>query len=401
MATQQRSRYDMQSSFLAVPNEVIFQILGSMSAHDLRHVGRTNKRLRILSKDQLRRINGPFFSLYDKLILKIAQDLDIRNRTRLARVSHRYYPLIVDQILHQNIQTHRSSLLLFAVKRNLTRMAYRLLIYGADVNTQYSSPSETLNMIMSPLTIAACSRHLKMVNLLLDFRPIHCSARSLNRALHCVLTRDSKRRDFIQREAFVKRELHQDVYKIVLMLLQRGADPDAHLDNLRSPSHGTARMISSRHPDPRIRALLMVVTQPEGHKKYVPQVGRLWAHSLQAQSHVFQHNQLMDSCFREGIFVRLGDFFERSNAEEPMDVSSGGHSMGRRAGCGSLGNMKTIRPPPLSSFPPLNTSESALQCSSHSSQYSIPLTSDLVDPSYVHLSKEEFRRPKQSEQTIQ
>jgi hypothetical protein len=38
-----------------------------------------------------------------------------------------------------------SSLLYFAAKKNSTRMAWRLLEYGADINARYGSPSRSLS----------------------------------------------------------------------------------------------------------------------------------------------------------------------------------------------------------------------------------------------------------------
>jgi hypothetical protein len=134
----------MQSSLiLAVPNEIIFEILANLSPPTLRSIRNTNKRLRILAEDKLRRDNGALFSLSSALILKIAQHLSARDCSRFARVSPRYYSLITEKILRQNVEKGGSSLLYFAAKDNSTRMARRLLEYGAEINARMVCHRET------------------------------------------------------------------------------------------------------------------------------------------------------------------------------------------------------------------------------------------------------------------
>jgi hypothetical protein len=61
----------MQSSLiLAVPNEIIFEILANLSPQNLRSISSTNTRLRVLADDKLRRDNGALFSLSSALILR-------------------------------------------------------------------------------------------------------------------------------------------------------------------------------------------------------------------------------------------------------------------------------------------------------------------------------------------
>jgi hypothetical protein len=57
----------------------------------------------------------------------------------------------------------------------------------------------------------------------------------------------------------VEQELHEDVYQITLILLQHGANLDAHRGDRGAVDwdNDTLRDLASRHPDPRVQALLM------------------------------------------------------------------------------------------------------------------------------------------------
>jgi hypothetical protein len=175
MAAVERPKHAvMQSSWiLAVSNEIIFKILANLSSPKLRSIRNTNKRLRILAEDKLRRDNGALFSLSSALMLKIAQHLSARDCSRLARVSHRYYSLVTKKILRQNVEKGGSSLLYFAAKKNSTRMARRLLEYGADINARYGLSSGNLDKKMNLLLFAAHHGHLDIVNLFLEFGALH------------------------------------------------------------------------------------------------------------------------------------------------------------------------------------------------------------------------------------
>jgi ankyrin repeat protein len=330
MAAVERPKHAvMQPSWiLTVPNEIIFEILANLSPPNLRSIRNTNKRLRILAEDKLRPNNGALFFLSSALILKVAQHLSARDRSRFARVSHRYYSLITEEILRQNVEKGGSSLLYFAAKKNSTRMARRLLEYGADINARYGLSSGNLDKKMNLLLFAAHHGHLDIVNLFLEFgalryltnqcaplmsaisrqhdqvalalaealqsvgaamdriipTPLQMACKkkmvqlvkqllkyktpskadrvqNVNHALYYVVVRERNS------DMFLSKELHQDDYEIVLMLLERGANPDAQLHGVGVQDRDTARIVSSRHPDPRIRALLMKPALSEDRTK--------------------------------------------------------------------------------------------------------------------------------------
>jgi ankyrin repeat protein len=79
-------------------------------------------------------------------------------------------------------------------------------------------------------------------------------------------------------EDLVKRKIDNNAYRIVLMLLQQGASPDIRIQ-IESYPVITARVIASRHPDPRIRNLLSPRMAATTSVNIRPLVGRLWMSS--------------------------------------------------------------------------------------------------------------------------
>ncbi|EOA85606.1 uncharacterized protein SETTUDRAFT_40243 [Exserohilum turcica Et28A] len=117
----------------------------------------------------------------------------------------------------------------------------------------------------------------------LDVKHVH----NLSNALVRVLLVDFSDADLL------KRKLDDDAYRIVFMLLQQGASPDIRIQTQSSPVI-TARVIASRHPDPRIRNLLSAKMPVTTLVNTRPVVGRLWMASsgtetptsFTSQSHV-------------------------------------------------------------------------------------------------------------------
>ncbi|XP_014550318.1 hypothetical protein COCVIDRAFT_115792 [Bipolaris victoriae FI3] len=117
----------------------------------------------------------------------------------------------------------------------------------------------------------------------LDGKHVH----NLSNALVRVLLVD------VSDEDLLKRQLDDDAYQIVFMLLHQGASPDIRIQTQSSPVI-TARVIASRHPDPRIRNLLSAKMPATALVNIRPVVGRLWMASsgtetptsFTSQSHV-------------------------------------------------------------------------------------------------------------------
>jgi hypothetical protein len=168
------------------------------------------------------------------------------------------------------------------------------------------------------------------------------------------------------------------------MLLQCGANLDARLHGVGARDRDTARIVSSRHLDPRVRALLMKPSLPEECAKYGLQVGRLWTQPSQSGSPLFQDNYSVSKYSEETVPVRLGDLLRRSAAEQTMEMSSNEHPTRTETVYESLHNMRPSRPTSLSSFPPLGAPKANPQHANESSPFTIPTVTDPNDTTCVH-----------------
>ncbi|KAF2809927.1 ankyrin, partial [Mytilinidion resinicola] len=197
----------------------------------------------------------------------------------------------MDYIVRHNVRHGGSSLLNYAARGNLKRMARIILHLGGDVNTQRGLRPGFMDKRPTPLATAASHGHKRMVRMLLETGVSHfvdgmriplavaisnrhedvalilsqefdsgdlfltkargtvlqmaCRMKLVNlvryylehgprcrgsvnvrsvhdrsTALFQLLQKDASKSDII------KRELHADVYEIVLMLLRHGANPD-------------------------------------------------------------------------------------------------------------------------------------------------------------------------------
>lgn len=427
MASKAHRRDPSPVGLLKLPNEILLEIVSLLSTPDLRRLDKVNCKLHFFIGDYLvrYRYHVGLFTLPNELILEIVQHLGRqKDRSRLARASQRFYPLIMDYISRHNVRYGGSSLLNYAAKRDLKGMARMILHLGGDVDTQCGFRL-FLDKRVTPLATAAFHGHEKMVRMLLEAGAsvfIHgmriplamaifkrhekvalilsqeldsddvpltktggtalqmaCGMKLVNlvryylergsryggrtnvhslpdrsTALYHILRKDASKDDFF------KRELHEDVYQIVLMLLHHGANPDIHIKI--GVSHPiTARAVASRHPDPRVRILLPKATPATESKESALLIGRPWMASSDGQV----------PTFHEPHYAKLWDFLQGSNAERPtlMDKNEieyrGMNYEDRILNASDIadlveGGMQRLRkksesmePPPLSSFPQL------------------------------------------------
>lgn len=321
---QSNSKRALQfKTLLDLPNEVLVEVISFLSIPNIRILGRSSRKLRILSMDYLTRCrySTGIFVLPGEIILEIAQYLrHPRHLTRFARATQWYYPLITKFIALDNIRYHNNSLLCYAAEKNLISMARTIVRQGGDVNKELRSKP------LTALYFAARRGHTKMVKLLLSFgasqtisgerKPLlgaifarhestalllsrdilPCSTKidkhggvALHKACKMKLVRlighylgdyqntnpstkqvyNSALRIVVEQNLssgnIIRREIHQDVYQIVLMLLHHGADRTAASD------------ISSRHADPRVRAILAnPVPQKMLEVNWEEVIGRPW-----------------------------------------------------------------------------------------------------------------------------
>jgi ankyrin repeat protein len=250
----------------------------------------------------------------------------------------------------------------------------------ALILSQGLHPSEVILKINTKRTALQIACKVKFVNLvryylergskrgeIVNFQSNDCST-----ALCIVLQEDASSDDI------VRRELHEDVYQIVSMLLQHGANPDIYIKiGLSHP--GTARAIASRHPDPRVRILVAKPTSATELRGSNLLIGRPWIVSSEHKAHTIHELQSETSPSEASHYARLWDFMERPNAEtsdlleeygaeyqgtnhedcilsasDIADLEKGGMQWLKK-------ESESIEPPPLSSFPQLCIPKASVQ----------------------------------------
>jgi hypothetical protein len=238
-------------------------------------------------------------------------------------------------------------------------------------------------------------------------------------ALYRVLNKDASK------DSFLKRELYEDAYQIVLMLLQHGANPDLHM-RVSPSSPATARGIASRHPDPRIRYWLSNKMMPAIESKESPLlIGRPWISTKDdALTPDASQADTLPSEIRR--FASLWNFFERPNTETPTTTDKDGTGVegisDESYTLGDLGvessdsngfdfedfhlgtNPEPLEPPPLSSYPQLGIAKAGAQHAAEAFWSRIPAQTVTSSSTSIRTSINESRgasskNGKQSEDT--
>ncbi|PSN73279.1 ankyrin [Corynespora cassiicola Philippines] len=299
-----------QIPLLALPNELLIEVASHMFTSDLKRFGQSTRKIYYFVEYYLGRYryNKGISRLSDNIILKTVKHLSCQvYRRNLAQTCYRFYPLITNFVYHQDAED-RSSLIPYAAARNLMRMASRMIRAGADLEyspTLYCTPleiaarngyeemakmllragaSRTVEGYALPLFSAIYKRHKSIAILLSEGSDMNvilllpekltalklackhklvnlvryylergaCKLATKSSALWLTLETDSVK------EGFIKRKVHQDVFEIVMLLMNHGADPDILCKF--SSSGETSRKIASLHPDPRIRAYFYKTT---------------------------------------------------------------------------------------------------------------------------------------------
>jgi ankyrin repeat protein len=438
MARNFRPDDDALPGLLKLPNELLFDIVSCLSIPDLRHLSRVSRRLYFFAREYLARYRykSGLVNLPNEIILEVVQLLNTqKDRSRFARSSQRFYPLVMNYVVRHNIRYGESSFLNYASKRNLKGMAQRILHLGGNVHSRKGSPLLIAGEGATPLATAACYGHERMVRLFLKIgarqridgcrAPLAVAIAKGHENVALILSQDLESNDTLRRggntilqyacEAkfaslvrfllprnssctdeqsvrnrsialyslldktackgeFVKRELLEDVYQIVLMLLRHNADPDLCVKQTRRNSE-TARHIAPRHPDPRVRNLLSIaratpLKKPEEHRL---QIGPSLMDPLAASA--FEEPDLSLGLSQ---LATLWDFLQTSDPDISTSTNEHGltysvpdgnaeyHTLGnsdiqRLLGTDIIRSMATsiplLEPPPLSSYPQLSNSK--------------------------------------------
>lgn len=360
--------------------EVLPKIVVHLCHSDLRRLRFVNHKFCSLVEAYQAQFNKGLTALPNEIILDVIQYLGAQDQSRLARVSHRFYTIIMDTILGDNIRHERSSLLHFSVKKDLKRLTRTIVYRGGDLNTTVGH-SRRSAVLPRPLSIAAYHGYESMVKLLLELGApssghgkdmplafaiskrherialillqstnsirensyitggkllqMACAAKMVT-LVSCLLERRSELHSRevdtalyhvllgdISKEDIIKRAFHHEVFQIVLMLLRNGASPDVRPSGKVVPKLLTARLLSSRHPDPRVRALLLDtvdVLSPKRFNKLDSQVGRSWVRLSEVEDSVPEPSYPPDSYVDQLLFARLGDFLGKPKGEEALAI---------------------------------------------------------------------------------
>ncbi|KAL1800006.1 hypothetical protein ACET3X_000348 [Alternaria dauci] len=154
------------------------------------------------------------------------------------------------------------------------------------------------------MELAVAGKLVKIVEYLAQLRTkLHMKqAISLDSALYNIISYDTCIGEIR------KRELHQEVYQIVDILLAQGANPDAfeHM--------GSARDLASTHPDPRVKNRFLHAARPKQHSKELSsQVGRSWVTPSQALP---TRTPKRAKRLRQAPRVNLWDYVKSHNGQE-------------------------------------------------------------------------------------
>ncbi|KAH8731023.1 hypothetical protein GQ44DRAFT_643135, partial [Phaeosphaeriaceae sp. PMI808] len=275
----------LQPRLLNIPNEILFEIISTFSISDIRRL-RVCRQLSYFVQDYFNKYlyNKGIARLPGELVLNIVRQLPSQHdRSHLAQASQRLYSLTTGHIARYDVQ-HGSCLMVYAARQNLKGMAKKLLRLGGDVNACFGFLDATSNVRVkaTPLSMAVYKGYEGMVHLLLEagaegpaiglaivlgnesvaailsrefytgkilpetgytvlqsacrrklVNLVRCyleynhpsygsgeHVRDRSVALHELLCIDVSRGDFI------KREVHEDVFQIVKLLLQHNANFD-------------------------------------------------------------------------------------------------------------------------------------------------------------------------------
>jgi hypothetical protein len=157
---------------LTLPNEMLYNIIASLSPPDIRQLGQVNRRLFYCVKDYRYRTLGRIIALPDTIVLNIVEYLGLTDCSRLARSTSRFYALILDHVIHRNIQDYDSSLLTHAAIWNRPGLMRKILRHGGNVNTMFDDPRFDMFDYWAdptPLNYATYWGHADMVKLLFEF----------------------------------------------------------------------------------------------------------------------------------------------------------------------------------------------------------------------------------------
>lgn len=271
-------QYRYNSGLVALPNEIILEIVKYLGSQDDRsHFARTSLRFYPVVMDYIFRYDVRYYSSrmlhyaarrnFQKMtrsIMDIGGDVNTlggsvlyifgKRCTPLATAAAHGHMTMVKILLEGGASHFIDGIRLPLAAAMLNRHENIAMVLSRDLDSG-DIIGEGVNATV--LQMACTEKLVNLVRYYLErdsgFGGVGNEHDLQNRsmALYRVLKKDVKKWGDL-----IKRELHQDVYQIVLMLLKHGANPDEPI-KFRSAHHNTASFIAARHPDPRLRNLLL------------------------------------------------------------------------------------------------------------------------------------------------
>jgi hypothetical protein len=170
MGTNAYTEDGLLPGLLRLPNELLLEMVSSLSILDLRRLPRVHRKLSFFVGSYLTRYryNASLMKLPDELLLEIAQHLGTQaNRSHFAQASLRFQPSVMNYVARYDVRYNGSSLLMYAAGWNLKKLALKTIHLGRDIQTESGSEHGVRGLCLRLLSNAAHYGHKQMARLLL------------------------------------------------------------------------------------------------------------------------------------------------------------------------------------------------------------------------------------------
>lgn len=348
-------RYRNNTAFWAIPNEIILEVVQYLDCQkDRSHLAQSCRKFYLVITDFIFRHNVLYnrssllnyaakknLNFMARRILQVGGDIETRRTVTSTTSDQQLTPLATaalfghSKILRMLLEAGASQLVdesrIPLVVAIFARQESVALLLSQELHASvvpFGNTGSTVLQIASEAKLPHLVRHyLNHGESRSQRRPNDEHVHNLSSALMRILLIDFSGEDFIERK------LDDKTYQIVLMLLQQGASPDVRIQT-RSLHAISARVIASRHPDPRVRNLLSARMSSQVLILTRLLVGRPWMASSGDEtltSVASQSRALLsaDSCSAHPLVLRALKIWRLRG----MAARSADNSMWRRTSC--------------------------------------------------------------------
>jgi hypothetical protein len=127
---------DAPPGLLKLPNALLRKIAALLGPAGLGRLSQANHRLLDFALDYSRPHVNRLAALSNNLVLEVIAHLRDNDRSRLARTSYRFYPLVMDAVLCQEVRIQNGKLMEFAFMEGRKGLARGLLERGDNVEAR-------------------------------------------------------------------------------------------------------------------------------------------------------------------------------------------------------------------------------------------------------------------------